>query len=314
MDDFLAFFIYVDEDLVKNLFGTVLSGYIDVRTIKLTKDRSFQAHMQDGASEGFNGEDREFKEERDGYKTKNYIDVDNCRKDSNWAKWFQADGYDRIEDSFTRIYGTLTFHNELYQNLQNGSQLNVIENLGTNISNLSCGSYVDLKGVIKADSTINYLDKVINILTSYTTIKLNKLLNNDKVVLMDYDVILNLLIHFRESLSKNSTQDVVMETDDGECIAITVKDTGFLNGTCGTYDKVNCNCRVFGKVLNLCNNDQKGISLLRKTCNEDYYEELLEDIEPYMELLRGNGIRVPCKPMCRITGNTMVVIPISIYH
>lgn len=311
MEDLLEFFIYIDEDLVKGLFGNLISGFIDVRTVKLIQDRTIAGKLQEGGSNGFWGEARDTHEERDGYKFKNCVDVDNTRFDKNWLNSFDASQYNRIENSITQIYGVLSFHNDLYSNLKSTNKIKDINNLNLD-NNILNGDYVDLKGKILTNSYLSYLDKVINILQSYTTTKLNTLLK-DNTSFLDYEVIYKLLLHLKDSLAKNNTQDMIIETQDGNKVVTTVKNDCFLNGTCSPFDKVNCNCNVFGKVLDYCK-PSNSISLLRKTCSENYYEELLDDIEPFMEILRKNGITVPVKPTYRINGNSMIIIPISIYH
>lgn len=314
MDDFLLFFIYIDEDLVRNLFGSVLSGYIEARTIKVIQDRSISIHSGDGGSEGSSGEERATQEERDGYKLKNCVDVDNSRLDKNWANWLEGKQYNRIEESLTRIYGVLTFHNELYSNLKKNTKINALSTIRNKIKTLKIGDYIDLEGVIKTNSVLRYVDKVINIIVSYTPEKLNTLLEENKNRFMDYNVILRLLTHLKETLSMNNTEDLIMETSDGDYIVMVVKNSCFLKGKCNIFDKVECNCHVFGKILNICSNEDRGLSLYRKTCCEDYYEELLEQIDGYLAILHENGILIPCRPKCRVNGDSLVVVPISIYH
>lgn len=313
MDDFLEFFIYVDDDLVKSLFGTMISGFIDVRTVKLIQDRTISGKLQEGGSNGFSGEARDAKEERDGYKTKNCVDVDNSRFDKNWLNSFDASQYNRIENSITQIYGTLSFHNDLYQNLLSSNKITSLDNLSTSFANLSSGDYVNISGTILTNSYTSYLDKILNIIDSYTPELLNTLIT-DTNNLLNFTIIYKLLFHLKERLSENSTQDLILETLDKDQVIITVKNDCFLNGTCHPFDKVNCKCSVFGKILNINAVEDIGLSLFRKTCCEDYYENLLDDCEPYWDILRKNGVRVPCKPDYRITGNTLVIVPVSIYH
>ena len=78
------------------------------------------------------------------------------------------------------------------------------------------------------------------------------------------------------------------------------------------FDKSNCCLTIFGKVLKHCS-ENDSLSLLRKTGHPDYYEGFLNNLEPYLNILRDNGISIPETPKINYDENTLFVIPISVY-
>lgn len=84
-----------------------------------------------------------------------------------------------------------------------------------------------------------------------------------------------------------------------------------MNNNSYIYDRIDCPCTVFGKVIHIANNGEC-ISLLRKTCQEAYYERVLKSFQPYCDMLTSSGIIVPTMPRLKCDGISLIILPISI--
>ena len=86
-----------------------------------------------------------------------------------------------------------------------------------------------------------------------------------------------------------------------------------MNSTCNVFDKINCHCKVVGKVIKTCTEEEDTISLLRKTGQEEFYEKSLEMCQPLLECLEKNGIMIPECPKLRIEEAAIQLMPLNIY-
>lgn len=78
------------------------------------------------------------------------------------------------------------------------------------------------------------------------------------------------------------------------------------------FDLVHCSCKIFGKVMMIKEDTDKCISLLRKSSQEEYYQQVIDSIDPYLEVLKENNIILPKKPECNVKGKMIMILPISI--
>ena len=92
---------------------------------------------------------------------------------------------------------------------------------------------------------------------------------------------------------------------------LNVNDNYFMNNKAYVYDRVDCPCTVFGKVLKVAASGEC-ISLLRKTAQQEYYEKVLDNFCPYCDAMTSSGIVVPEMPNLKCEGVSLVVLPISI--
>ena len=311
MADRLDLLMYLDESLVRNLSSAFFDGYIDIRTHKEINDKSISGKIHFENKEQFYEEDRYFKDIREGYKGKNYGEVGTYQNNIENDKAFETSEFFRREDEIKQIYTSFGIHNQLINGLYKKKMLREINDKTICNSEMVEGEYIELRGDITTISIVYYLDILIDILTCYGTDDLNILLNNKELGKLNYTKILNLLTHLLELLTKNGTQDLIVKCNTATLI-ITVNTKFFLNENASIFDKVNCPCKIVGKVMKTCADKQK-ISLLRKTSQFEYYEKLMQSIKPFLDLLESNGIILPNMPNLTITEKYLLIIPLGIY-
>ena len=83
-------------------------------------------------------------------------------------------------------------------------------------------------------------------------------------------------------------------------VILTVNKDNFMNNRCNMFDNINCHCKVVGKVIKTCTEECDSISLLRKTGQEEFYENFFKKYTPLLECLKKNDILVPECPDLRI--------------
>lgn len=311
MGDGLDLLIYLDESLIRNLSSVFFNGYIDIRTHREINDRSFSGKLHDESREQFYEEDRCSKDIREGYKAKNSTEVDTYQSNSENDKSFETSKYTRREDEIKQIYTSFRLHSQLMNGLYKKKLLREINEATICNSTSYEGEYIEVRGNLTTISIVSYLDVLIDILKCYDTQELDKLLIDKNLGKLNYTKILNMLIHLLELLTKNNTQDLVIECNTAISV-ITVNTTFFLNENASIFDKVHCPCKVVGKVTKTCKNEEK-LSLLRKTSQFEYYEKLIKSMEPFLNLLESEGILLPSMPILNVNKNYLLLTPISIY-
>lgn len=311
MGDALNLLIYLDESLIRNLSSVFFNGYIDIRTHREINDRSFSGKLHNENREQCYEEDRYSKDLREGYKSKNSTEVDNHQSSVENDTAFETSNYTRREDEIKQIYTSFGLHNQLMSGLYGKKQLREInENVICN-STVSEGEYIELSGNITTISIVTYLDILIDVLKCYETEELNKLLINKNLGKLNYTKILNMLTHLLDLLTRSNTQDLIIQCNTATLIT-TVNTTFFLNQNASIFDKVHCPCKVMGKVMKNCKSGE-ALSLLRKTSQFEYYENLIESIEPFLDLLEEEGILLPTIPQISFNEKYLLIVPISIY-
>lgn len=184
-----------------------------------------------------------------------------------------------------------------------------------NINNvLNYGDYVEFEGIISSISLQSQLNGLINILESYDTKILDKLLlEKDKAEpLTNFSVILKQLKNLTDQLSRNSTVNMLIKSNTSLYTVLNVNLNYFLDKNSYIYDNVNCNCRVLCKVIKIV--DQDGyIDLLDKTCMSNYYNQWLQQLKYYLNVLKKNNIIVPEEISNKLYFPAFQAIPIAIY-
>ena len=308
MRDRLDLLIYLDEVLIMNLSSAFFSGYVDIRTHREINDKHIAGKIHEENKEQSYEEDRYSKDIREGYKGKISIEVGTYQNSIANDRFLETTNSTRVENEIKKIYTSFSLHNDLINGLYEKKMIREINN---NINNISVGEYIELTGNITTISVVSYLDVLIDILTCYGTDELNKLLKNNGICKLDYTKILNMLTHLLDLLTKNNTQDLLIRFNDTSLILI-VNTKFFLNENACIFDKVHCSCKVIGKVMKISEPDDK-ISLLRKTAQFEYYERLINSINPLLIILQNEGIIIPKMPQLSISDNYLLIAPISIY-
>jgi hypothetical protein len=164
--------------------------------------------------------------------------------------------------------------------------------------------------VERPDRTIAWPPDDSTIFDCFGCNSLNKMITAKNSGIMDFTSINSMLGHLNKILNFNATEDMILMCGDTP-IVVNVNNNFFMNNNAYKFDKVDCPCTVFGKVINIAPRGQC-ISLLRKTAQTEYYEKILNTCYGYCDILDSNGIAMPKRPRLKCEGISLVVIPISI--
>lgn len=311
MSRVLDLFVYLDENLVRSFNSILLDGYIDIYKITKVKDKTLTGQVRLLNRES-DGEDFKFsKEENDGYKKKINNNHDHCEGVNENNAAIEDKEYSRKSEEITRINTLFLVHNEMVNALNNFGGLRYISENHIINDNINEGELVEIHGEICDSLLVPYIDTFINIITAYGDDYLNNFINEkNRKCLLNFTIILRLLKYIKEDLISNGTQDIIFMAKNTP-ILLLVNEKNFLGEKAHMYDLMHCKCKVLGKVMKVNSNDDT-ISLMRKSCKEDYYEKVLNSIEPYFHILEEEGVILPKRCDFNIRGKSINILPISI--
>lgn len=310
MNNLFDVLIYLDENLVRNLSSLVLSGYIDTRIQKRVRDAKFSEGIHIDSRNGCLQQETEGKNEREGYKDENKGNLINSEQHNQIWKDFNGAGNVRLEEEIRRTYTTFVLNGNLNSFFNTGQILKSKNSIHILNNQINAGELVEITGQITNESLISYVETLIALLSAIGCEKLDPLLDKEKYKFINFSVLLNLLDKLKSTLTLNNTQDLMMIT--GDCTTVlTVNNNNFMNNDYNVFDKINCNCKVVGKVIKTCCG-AGCINFLRKTGTEKFYEDLLDYCDSLLVCLKNNGIIVPERPCCKIENKGIQLMPISI--
>lgn len=306
----LDLLIYLDELLIKNLNSVVLDGYIDIRTYRRIKDRSLGANVRI-SDRNSNGNDvKNQKDKLIGYEGKHKTYEEHYQYGSERNLGVEGRDFDRIENEIKKINTVFTLHSSLVNKMYSNNNIKKIEYKDLNGDNISNGDYIEVTGCINETSMPLYLESLIECIDCYGIDYLNSLLDNTENSL-NFDIIYRLLLSVKKTITENGGLDLIIKNQDISLL-LTINKNNFVNSGYNIFEFMQCNCKIFGKVLMIKEDDNKCISLFRKSSQEKYYENILDLIEPYIEKLRKKNIVLPIKPDCNVSGKVVMILPISI--
>lgn len=302
--------IYLDEDLTKNLNSLVISGYIEKRTSRWIEDRAIAANMYYEDRMQQYEEDRCGKDERDGYKGKNCSSADTT---TNWNE--QRQGLDgkrllRREEELTRIYTTFELHQQLISGLSSSSLLKSVSGDWSQNEDIRAGDYIEISGTISSESVTSYLDVFTDMVNGIGIENVKKYCKCRTDTLDNFDMVMNQVTHLQNLLATNNTQDLIITTECNDIVVI-VNNSNFLASYANIFDKMECPCKVIGKVIKVCDSEQY-IHLLRKSGQPNYYENILGCCKSITTKLATSGLYLPTEPKLKVQGKTILIIPISV--
>lgn len=312
MADALDLLIYLDEALTTNLNSLVIDGYIEKRTSRLIEDRTLTARACNEGSNQHYGEDRCMRDERDGYKGKNFTEADTITTLSKDDQCLEGRRFVRREEELTRIYTTFEIHQQLVQGLNDA---NLIKEVSTEFtkSDISSGDYIKMNGQITNESMVSYMDSLCNLMSNIGIENLNSLNKIESVenkVYLNYDIMYKQINYLKTLLTANNSQDMIVKCGDRD-VVLTVNNNNFINTYANIYDESECDCTIIGKVIRRCDKGRY-IHLLRKSGQATYYENFLASCTPLMNNMSKNGISLPEIPRSKIPGESLLIIPISL--
>lgn len=300
--------IYLDEALTKNLNALVINGYIEKRTSRWIEDRTLSGGVRLDDKEQSYEEDRCIRDERDGYKGKNFNQADTLTNTTERIESLDGRRFIRREEELTRIYTTFELHQQLINGLNDSNLLKTVSDEWMN-DDISVGDYILVNGTIGCESVQSYVDAYCNLLNSIGTCNLNSLLKSTSSEVVNYDASLNYLTYLKNTLSSNNTQDIIVNTKNND-IVVMINNQYLFNNYGNIYDRSGCSCKIVGKVVRVCE-ENECIHLLRKTGQPYYHEEILKSNILQNQILKSNNIIVPNEPKFKVDGKTLLIIPIS---
>ncbi|MGM9935639.1 hypothetical protein [uncultured Clostridium sp.] len=303
--------VYLDENLVKNLASLVLTGYIETITLTQAFDRTLKAGMKEENRIENSNQGSVTRIEREGFKDKNQLDACNSFEHHELDNDIDAIQCVREERKIQTTYTTFVLNGNLVSYLTKNNELKHKDVTDVRSDDIYAGDIIEIEGTLTNSSVMCYIDCLVNLIDIFGTDYLNTLLKEVETK-MNFTMFQKMLTHLNSILNCNNTQDLIMNVGNGKAV-LTVNKDNFMNSQCNIFDKVNCHCKVIGKVIKTCNDDNDTISLLRKTGQESFYETFFEKSKPLIDCLEANGFFVPECPDLRINECAMQIMPINIY-
>ena len=272
----LDLLVYLDELLIKNLNSVALNGYIDIRTFRRIRDRTVggNARISDRSSNGL-----DYKNQRDkisGYKSKHNTCEEHFQDGSERILGLEGRDFDRNEQEIKKITTVFTLHSDLLSNMyKNNNVKNVTNFKSVEDDNIKVGDYIEITGCVQEISIPLYIDTLIESLNCYGIDFLNSYIDKEKLNGLNFGIITRLLEGLKNKITSNGTTDLVVKTADTSLV-LAINENNFVNNGYNTFDFVQCSCKIFGKVMMIKEDNDKCISLLRKSSQEEYYEKILQ--------------------------------------
>lgn len=311
MDNPFDILIYLDEQLVTNLSSLVLTGFIETITKKQAFDRALSAGYHEGDRVENSNQGSVTRIEREGYKDKNKLQANNNVINHHIEKDIDARQCVREEQEIKTTYTTFVLNGNLINYFNENKQLQHKNETDIENDNIEPGDLIELKGTITNKGILPFVDTLINLITIFGDEYLDTLTKECKLNI-NFSIYLKMLTYMKSVLTHNNTMDLIMKSGRGTAI-LTVNRDNFMNNKFSMFDNINCKCKVVGKVIKTCTEEYDSISLLRKTGQEEFYENFIEQCKPLLECLKKNNILVPECPDLRINQCAIQIMPLNIY-
>lgn len=303
--------IYLDENLVKNLASLVLTGYIETTTLTQSMDKWIGAGVHIGESLENSNEGSITKIKREGFEDKNRFNADNNSQRQHIDR--DMDGKQSIheEKKIETTYTTFVLNGNLMNYFNEHEDLKHKTETDIENNNVDSGDLIQIEGTITNECFLSYIDTLINLITIFGSNTLDALLKENQCKI-NFTMFLKMLTYLKSILTCNNTQDLIMKTGNGTAV-LTISTNNFMNSQCNIFDKINCHCKVVGKVIKTCTEELDSISLLRKTGQEEFFESFFSNTQCLLDCLKDNGILVPTCPCLRLNQSAIQIMPLSIY-
>lgn len=303
--------VYLDENLVRNLSSLVLTGFIETITNTQAFDRTLSAGYHEGDRIESSNQGSISRIERKGYRDKNRLDANNNTENHHVDKDIDAKQCIREERQVKTTYTTFVLNRNLIDYFNEHNQLQHKHESDIESNNIYPGDLIEINGTITNQGIVPFVDTLINLITIFGEEYLNNLAKNCSGNI-NFSMFLKMLTYVKSILTYNNTLDLLMNSGNGTAI-LTVNKENFMNNRFNIFDNVNCPCKVVGKVIKTCTEECDTISLLRKTGQEEFYENFFEQCKPLLECLKKNNILVPNCPNLRINECAIQIMPLNIY-
>lgn len=305
----MEFLLYLDELLITGLTSLIgegnVEGYIEVLTTKRICDKTLSGKLYNENKETNVNEEKRNKDKREGYKTYTNSDINTYNFLCDNQSSLEGRGYVRIEQEEKRIFTMFSFHRRILNTLQGRGEVKLLNDVCS--GNINEGDYVQVSGKICNESLSEYIDSLKTIINCFGCDKLNELLDGDPY--LNFNIIDKFLAEIQTRLHSNDTSDLILSCSNRDMV-LTINNNYFLKNHTGKLGNTNCN--IFGKIVKKCS-DNDNISFLRKTGQQDFYEEMLHKCIPAFDCLKKIGITPPKCPRIKLSDNPYQIVPISIF-
>ncbi|MPQ44120.1 hypothetical protein [Clostridium tarantellae] len=322
--DNLDLLIYLDENLMTGLNSMVLNGVIQSRTVRRSNDKGLytRAHLDNRQS--IFDEEKKDKQLSSELKVKKQHHINSLNKSNEIGSSLENRFGERFEEELKTIVTSFNMHSELKNFLLNTGTLTPLKEEDIINCNVTYGDYVEVCGMLTEICIAPYIDTLISLLNCHTVEKLNKLINNENLGLLNYGSICKMLETLKDLVCAGGTQDFVIMCGKTPIIipstlSYFINNTNYnssnpaihYNPNFYIFDKTPCKCKVFGKVLSHCNKNEN-LSLFRKSTQAKFYENFMTSIIPYLDVLSKNNIPIPTPYPMSFSGPSLLLLPISI--
>lgn len=298
--------IYLNKPLMLDTYSILYNGYIDNRSIRCVDDRTDSIKLQilsksqTYESEKISNNDKEKNKANDTTSTNN----------EDILGIVDGRNINRNEITIKKIYTSFDIFNNLRNDMFNKGICRVIDEENIIRNDIVCGEFVELEAILIDYSLGNYVSNLIDVIESYDSKELDKLLKDATLPnsITNYTIILKQLKILKTYLERNSTVNMIMNM--GACsVVANVNLNFFQDKNSYIYDNANFKYKVLCKVVK----NEGPINLLSKTGMDYYNKDFLISITPYLNILKENNIIIPEKGITEIVKRVIQVIPIAMY-
>jgi hypothetical protein len=300
--------IYINRNLILDLYATLIDGYIDYQEILTANFNDNNLKVQSSHRKGENKEDK-----KTDTKDKNVVNEIGSNYLDEYFGCIDVKNSSRDEMRIKKIYTSFHIFNKMKELMKENRMIKTIRDTEVKGNQLALGEYMEFEGTISAVSIQSQINTAISIFEAYDPKVLDKLLisKDTEESLTTFSVLLKQLKILSDLISKNNTVTMIVENSHFSFV-LNVNLNYFLDKNSYIYDQVNCKCKVLCKVIRVTG-ENESINLLDKTCMADYYEKLLELLKLYLSVLEKNNIIVPKIMSTKIGYPSIQAIPIAIY-
>ncbi|MEW9094117.1 MAG: hypothetical protein AB2417_03450 [Clostridiaceae bacterium] len=302
--------IYINKNLIVDLHSILINGFIESRAVRFLEDRATLLKLQKGCktSEG-SGK----KKSKNNNKEKNVSKDSSLNCSEDFSAILDTRNATKNEVSIKQIFTTFQIFFDLRNIMLEKGVLKSIGNNSIMNYDTSPGEFIEFEGHISPTSPLSQINTMIDIFECYDCKNLDKLLksNDSEEPLNNYSVMLKQMKNLSACLNRNNTVNMIMDCNSFTSV-LNVNVNNFSDKNAYMYDTVHCPCKVLCKVIKVVNEDNH-IDLLCKTCMSDYYTELFNQAQPYLDLLAKNNIILPKEFTSKIQGPAIQVIPLAMY-
>lgn len=295
--------IYINKNLILDLYSVLINGYVDNLEEILLKNIDNIFRIQ-GSHRNAQGKDCKFTDPKDKNTFKDFSNA--LTKDDELT--IDARNSNRKQIRIRKNFTIFQLFNVLKLLMEEKKLINANPN---NFYTIKVGDYLELTGTISPLSLESQIVSVIDLLEAYGPKELDKLLPDSDNYKTNFTIILEQLKKLLEILKQNNTTCMIIVNPHFTTI-LNVNTNFFLDKNSYIYDNVNCKCNILCKVTKTSKDDEN-FNLLSKTCGEVYYSKLLDETARLLDILKLNKILVPDVFFYKINSPFIQAVPIAMY-